>query len=145
MTTEQGSSRSQAEVHERTQAEVFASDDKYILDFLNYEFYDFHSMFGLPQEGRWSFKEDSSVKEMKEIEKDMKLKLLGYTFTPEQIAEKYGLEKPQVQPEEEEVEEKPAPKRRLKKAAFNPNAKDGDGDGLVQDGTIWERKAPKKK
>ena len=47
--------------------------------------------------------------------------------------------------EEEEVEEKPAPKKRLKKAAFNPNAKDGDGDGLLQDGTIWERKAPKKK
>ena len=109
MTTEQGSSRSQAEVHERTQAEVFASDGKYILDFLNYEFYDFHSMFGLPQEGRWSFKEDSSVKEMKEIEKDMKLKLLGYTFTPEQIAEKYGLEKPQVQPEEEETEETEEP------------------------------------
>jgi hypothetical protein len=47
--------------------------------------------------------------------------------------------------EEEEEKEKPAPKRRLKKAAFNPNAKDGDGDGLLQDGTIWERKAPKKK
>ena len=24
---------------------------------------------------------------------------------------------------------------------FNPNAKDGDGDGLVQEGTKWERKA----
>ena len=27
---------------------------------------------------------------------------------------------------------------------FNPNAKDGDGDGLVQDGTKWERKEKKK-
>ena len=27
---------------------------------------------------------------------------------------------------------------------FNPNAKDGDRDGLVQDGTKWERKARKK-
>ena len=23
---------------------------------------------------------------------------------------------------------------------FKPNAKDGDGDGIVQDGTKWERK-----
>ena len=23
---------------------------------------------------------------------------------------------------------------------YKPNAKDGDGDGLVQDGTKWERK-----
>ena len=47
--------------------------------------------------------------------------------------------------EKEEEEEKPAPKKRLKKVAYNPKAKDGDGDGLLQDGTIWERKVPKKK
>ena len=27
---------------------------------------------------------------------------------------------------------------------FKPNAKDGDKDGLVQEGTKWERKAKKK-
>jgi hypothetical protein len=26
---------------------------------------------------------------------------------------------------------------------FNPNAKDGDGDGWVQEGTRWERKVKK--
>lgn len=26
---------------------------------------------------------------------------------------------------------------------FNPNAKDGDNDGLVQDGTKWQRKVKK--
>jgi hypothetical protein len=26
---------------------------------------------------------------------------------------------------------------------FDPNAKDGDKDGLIQDGTKWERKAKK--
>jgi hypothetical protein len=26
---------------------------------------------------------------------------------------------------------------------FNPNAKDGDGDGWVQEGTKWERKVKK--
>jgi hypothetical protein len=28
---------------------------------------------------------------------------------------------------------------------FNPNAKDGDKDGLVQEGTKWERKVKRKK
>jgi hypothetical protein len=36
---------------------------------------------------------------------------------------------------------KKAPKR---KAPFNPDATDGDGDGMIQDGTIHERPAPKK-
>ena len=41
----------------------------------------------------------------------------------------------------------PTPKKAAPKkvVAFNPNAVDGDGDGLVQDGTIHERPAPKKK
>jgi hypothetical protein len=43
--------------------------------------------------------------------------------------------------EKEEEEDK----KSLKKAGYNPKAKDGDGDGIVQEGTIWERKAPKKK
>lgn len=28
-----------------------------------------------------------------------------------------------------------------KAAKFDPHATDGDGDGIIQDGTIWERKA----
>jgi hypothetical protein len=44
-----------------------------------------------------------------------------------------------------EKEEEEAKKKPLRKAKYNPKAKDGDGDGLLQDGTIWERKAPKKK
>lgn len=93
MTTEDGSSYSQAEVHERTQAEVFASDNKFILDFLNYDFYEFHKIWGIP-DGRWEYEENSNVKDMQEIAKDMQLKSLGYKFTPEQIAEKYGLDAP---------------------------------------------------
>lgn len=30
------------------------------------------------------------------------------------------------------------------KKGYNPNAIDRDGDGIVQEGTIWERPAPKK-
>jgi hypothetical protein len=44
-----------------------------------------------------------------------------------------------------EKEEEEAKKKPLRKAKYNPKAKDGDGDGFLQDGTIWERKAPKKK
>lgn len=32
-----------------------------------------------------------------------------------------------------------APKKEKKKAKYVPNAVDADGDGLVQDGTEWER------
>jgi hypothetical protein len=44
-----------------------------------------------------------------------------------------------------EKEEEPVKKKSLRKAAFNLKAKDGDGDGLVQEGTIWQRKVSKKK
>ena len=90
MTTSDGSSRSQAEVHERTQAGVMASDEKFILDFLNYTLYDYLKLWGKP-EGRFSFEQDSSAQTMIEIEKDLQLKALGYTFTQEYIAEKYEL------------------------------------------------------
>jgi len=39
----------------------------------------------------------------------------------------------------EEVVEAPKPKK--KKAAYKPDATDGDGDGLVQDGTVFQREA----
>lgn len=34
-----------------------------------------------------------------------------------------------------------APKAKKKQAAYIPNAVDADGDGLVQEGTEWERPA----
>lgn len=36
-----------------------------------------------------------------------------------------------------------APKKKTaaSKSGYNPDARDGDGDGLVQDGTKWEREA----
>lgn len=39
----------------------------------------------------------------------------------------------------EEVVEAPKPKK--KKASYKPEAVDGDGDGLVQDGTVFQREA----
>lgn len=47
--------------------------------------------------------------------------------------------------EDDDSSKEPKVKKTPKKAAFNPKAKDGDKDGLVQDGTVWERKAPTNK
>lgn len=38
-----------------------------------------------------------------------------------------------------EVEAAPKDKKKKKLAEYVPNAIDGDGDGRVQDGTVWER------
>jgi hypothetical protein len=41
-----------------------------------------------------------------------------------------------------ETDEAPAaPKNKKKQAEYIPDAKDADGDGLVQEGTVWERLA----
>lgn len=37
-----------------------------------------------------------------------------------------------------------APKNKKKQAEYTPDAKDADGDGLVQEGTVWERLATSK-
>ena len=71
--------------------------------------------------------------------KDLTLTLIGATLLV------WVVTFPLFRYEKEEKEDTPAKKKPLKKAAFNPNAKDGDGDGVIQDGTIWERKAPKAK
>ena len=39
----------------------------------------------------------------------------------------------------DEVQAAPKKEKKKKSAEFNPVAKDGDGDGYVQDATIWER------
>jgi hypothetical protein len=91
MTTESGSSRSQAEVHERTQETLFDSDSKFVLDFLNYEFIDIQSMFGLPVGGRWKYIENSSTKRMQMAELDLKLKDLGVMWTSDELRERYSI------------------------------------------------------
>jgi hypothetical protein len=46
---------------------------------------------------------------------------------------------------EAKAREEAIKKRSAKKVALKEGAVDGDGDGLIQDGTIHERKAPAKK
>jgi len=90
MTTEDGSSRSQAEVHERTQDDIFDADGKYVLDLLNHKFDTALSGYGI-EGGTWEFVESNTQQQMEEIERDLKLKELGVVFTNEEIREKYNL------------------------------------------------------
>lgn len=95
MTTEDGASRSQAEVHERTQDTIFDGDAKYFLNVLNYQFYEIQAMFGIPQGGTWQYADNNSAKAIRELEKDKMLRDLGYVFTAAQLEEKYGIVAPE--------------------------------------------------
>ncbi len=102
MGIEDGSSLSQAEVHERTMGKVFAADEEYILDVLNYQFSDYLELWGKKITGKFKFENDNSDQETKEIEKDLKLQQLGVIFTPEYLAEKYEIPSNAIkQPESE--------------------------------------------
>ena len=90
MTTSDGSSRSQAEVHERTTETLLDADSAMLLNVLNYDFYEIGvKMYGLPEGGRWSYIENAGTKQLEQIEMDLKLKELGLLFTNEEIRAKY--------------------------------------------------------
>jgi phage gp29-like protein len=92
MTTQDGSSRSQAEVHERTQETVTDADAKMVLDTLNFDLYEmFVKLYGLPAGGRWQWVENAGTKQLQQIEFDLKLKELGVVFTDQELRAKYGL------------------------------------------------------
>lgn len=91
MGIEDGSSRSQAEVHERTMGGVFESDATFVLDVLNYEFIDKLPLFNKQAKGKFIFAESHTEEDMDELNKDAKLKSLGLNLTPEYLAEKYGI------------------------------------------------------
>lgn len=89
MTTDDGSSRSQAEVHANEQELLLQSDKTKILNFLNYDFYDYFQKWGIKPGGRFIFGENKDLNKM--IDFDLKLKQLGYVFTQEEIKDRYGL------------------------------------------------------
>ncbi len=92
MTTQDGSSRSQAEVHERTQETIFDADAKFVLDVLNFDVYEqLIAMYNLPAGGRWQYVENAGTKQLQQVELDLKLKELGVVFTDQELRQKYGL------------------------------------------------------
>ena len=91
MTTEDGSSKSQAEVHERVQDTLFDSDAKFVTDYLNYDWSDIGKKYGVTG-GRWQFAESATAKMTQQLEIYKQLKELGYVFMQEELAEiKKGL------------------------------------------------------
>jgi len=90
MTTEDGASRSQAEVHERVQDTIFDSDAKFVTDYLNYDWLDIGKKYGV-MGGKWQYAESGTQKMMQQIELDLKLKELGVLFTSDELRQKYNL------------------------------------------------------
>ena len=91
MTTKDGSSRSQAEVHERTQQTIFDDDAASVLNFLNFELYDLLPLWGLPLGGRFIYPMNATLKQAKQLEIDMKLKELGYIWTMDELKSRYSI------------------------------------------------------
>ena len=90
MTTEDGSSRSQAEVHQTQQNEIFLADERFVLNFLNHKFREYLPNWGLPNDGYFQFMEKPDIIEQLVI--DEKIKNLGYVFKPEYLKEKYNID-----------------------------------------------------
>jgi len=92
MTMDAGSSRSQAEVHERSTESLFDADAVMVWNMLNYDFYEIGvNIFNLPQGGRWSYVENATTKNMQQVELDLKLAQLGVVFTNDELRKKYNL------------------------------------------------------
>ena len=90
MTTEDGSSRSQAEVHQKEQKSKYSSDEIYVLDVLNYEFVDYLNLwFPMINTSDVEFKfiptnEDEISDKLENYER---LRNLGVVFTDEELRE----------------------------------------------------------
>lgn len=91
MTTEDGSSRSQAEVHELEQAAKYTSDEKLILDILNYDFIDKLPLWDIDvkPEMKFRFIDNSDNDIRRQINNLTVLKNLGLELTSDELKEKF--------------------------------------------------------
>jgi len=92
MTTEDGSSLSQSEVHAAQQHILLNADKRYVLNFLNYKFNKFMPMFGAPEGGYFKFVESDSLSLSEQLDNDLKLQQLGVVFDEKYLREKYGID-----------------------------------------------------
>ena len=76
-----------------------------------------------------------------EIVSDLPEKSAVWLLASGMIEELNGKSNKKIKEEIKEVVAKPVVEAKIKaeEVAFDPNAKDGDGDGFVQDGTKWQR------
>lgn len=92
MTTFDGSSRSQAEVHSDEQDSLFASDERYILNTLNFNFISYlNYWFPNVDISKYEFKlkVNSTVELKKQLDEYKVLKELGIMFTNDELRTKF--------------------------------------------------------
>lgn len=91
MITDEGSSRSQSEVHERTAAAFVKKDAMYLQYWVNKVFIPhLNSYHGFNISGRWTFDETEVLSVAEQFERDIKLAEL-YDLPAEYIREQYGV------------------------------------------------------
>jgi hypothetical protein len=92
MTSFDGSSRSQAEVHSDEQDSLFASDERFILNTLNFDFKEYLNYWFADFDSakyEFKFKINSSVELKKQLDEYKELKELGIMFTDEELRTKF--------------------------------------------------------
>jgi len=90
MTSDNGSSRSQAEVHERVANDFVSSDRRFISDTVNLQLLplmEFHRMIPEGLHFRWVFEEKVDILDAKDIVKDLSQ---YYEFDTEQLSKRFG-------------------------------------------------------
>lgn len=92
MTTMDGSSRAQAQVHESEQDDKYSSDEQFVLDVLNYEFIDYMKIW-FPEFNvsgkRFKFIPKNTDEIRKKLNYYEKLKNLGVVFSDEELRNKF--------------------------------------------------------
>ncbi len=95
MTTGNGSSRSQAEVHERTEQQVIREDKMFVEYVLNWQLKEILLKLGLPlsEKGYFSFEEENTLPIDKQLEMDLQLATI-VEIDPDYFYTKYKIPKP---------------------------------------------------
>ncbi len=105
MTTENGSSRSQAEVHQAQQDDIAFDDMQFVEYVLNWDLKEKLIAFGYPlKNGKFKFDTSENLSTKEQIEIDLQLKNL-VDIDPNYFYEKYNLPKPK-ESKEQKTEEK---------------------------------------
>lgn len=91
MTTQDGSSRSQAEVHEQQQEAKYSADEVYLLDVLNYEFKDYLSIWGfnIPEGAEFKYKPNTQAEIEEKLRNYERLRNLGVMFDEAELRETF--------------------------------------------------------
>jgi len=90
MTTSDGSSRAQAEVHQEEQEDKFKSDERFIINSLQNKFNPILPEFGITNEINWVFELTDAQQNNINLRNYERLKDLGIEFTDEELRNKFN-------------------------------------------------------